>query len=62
MGEVCGSVFGVWKVYWGRGNVREVGVQGNVGRSVGKCVRRGWLGWRIVGRNVGRGKGKVGGK
>ena len=24
---------------WYRGNVREVGVQGNVGRSVGKCVR-----------------------
>ena len=24
---------------WGRGNGREVGVQGNVGKSVGKCVR-----------------------
>ena len=24
---------------WGRRNVREVGMQGNVRRSVGKCVR-----------------------
>ena len=41
----------VWEMCWGRGNVREVGVQGNVGRSVVKCVRL-WgsvLGWRIVG-------------
>ena len=29
----------VWEMCWGKGNVREVGVQGNVGRSVEKCVR-----------------------
>ena len=36
----CVWVWGeVWEICWGRGNVREVGVQGTVGRSVGKCVR-----------------------
>ena len=64
MREVCGSVFGVWEVLvkcvwvwemcWSRGNVRKMGVQGNVGRSV--------LGRRKVGGNVGRGEEKVWGE
>ena len=29
----------VLEMCWGEGNVREVGVQRNVGRSVEKCVR-----------------------
>ena len=63
MREVCGSVFGVWEVLvkcvwvwemcWGRGNVRKMGVQGNVGRSV--------LGRRKVGEMWGEVKKKCGG-
>ena len=43
-----GSLFGVWgevwELCWGSRNVGEVGMQGNVGKSVGKCVRL----WREV--------------
>ena len=57
----CVWVWGeMWDMCWGRGNVKEVRVQGNEGRRVGNCVRE--LGGGVLGcRKVG-GRGKMWGE